>query len=231
MEQQTRALNRSLQMLSPEADYAKLRDRMVELQLRSRGLSDERVLAAMATVPRERFVPPSMTGRAYADGALSIGRGQTISQPYMVALMTQSLHLQGAERVLEIGTGSGYQAAVLAEVCREVYTVERIPELADGACRLLTDVLGYGNIHFKVGDGTLGWAEEAPFDRIIVTAGAPARPETLIRQLSSGGEAVVPVGSERWQCLTRYVRDERGTVEQQEICDCIFVKLIGQEGW
>lgn len=218
-------------MAQGEPDYARLRARMIERQLRGRGLTDERVLTAMARVPREKFVPAPMAGRAYSDRALSIGRGQTISQPYMVALMTEWLHLTGDERVLEVGTGSGYQAAVLAELCSELYTVERVPELADSARALLTDDLGYDNIRCKVGDGTLGWPQEAPFDRIIVTAGAPARPATLLDQLGRGGEAVVPVGGAHWQTLTHYVRNEEGSTREQTVCDCVFVKLIGREGW
>jgi protein-L-isoaspartate(D-aspartate) O-methyltransferase len=204
---------------------------MVERQLRGRGIADPRVLEAMGTVPREKFVPPSVMDRAYADCALSIGMGQTISQPYMVALMTESLHLEGCERVLEIGTGSGYQAAVLAEICDRVYTVERISEIADRARTLLTEALSYGNIEFRVGDGTLGWPEEAPFDRVIVTAGAPAKPSTLLGQLAPGGQAVIPVGGEHWQSLMHYVCGAAGIVVERAVCDCVFVKLVGREGW
>jgi protein-L-isoaspartate(D-aspartate) O-methyltransferase len=218
-------------MALSEPDYSRLRGQMVELQLRGRGIADPRVLQAMGVVPREKFVPPAIADRAYADCALSIGLGQTISQPYMVALMTESLHLAGTERVLEIGTGSGYQAAVLAELCGRVYTVERIPELSQSARRLLTDALGYDDVWFRIGDGTLGWPEEAPFDRIIVTAGAPADPASLLAQLAPGGEAVVPVGGEHWQSLVHYRRDEEGRVARQSLCDCVFVKLLGQEGW
>jgi protein-L-isoaspartate(D-aspartate) O-methyltransferase len=207
------------------------RAEMVERQLRQRGIRDERVLGAMAAVPRERFVAPQDQPAAYHDRAMPIGHGQTISQPYMVALMTESLHLRGPECVLEIGTGSGYQAAVLAEVCSHVYTVERLGLLSQRARRTLCDELGYANISFRVGDGTLGWADQAPFDRVIVTAGAPARPESLLRQIAPGGEAVVPVGPRYTQTLMHYRKDAGGDVREKQVCDCVFVQLIGQEGW
>jgi len=204
---------------------------MVRSQLRRRGITDERVLVAMGSVPRELFIPLSRRGDAYADGALGIGRGQTISQPYMVALMSQWLHLTGVERVLEVGTGSGYQAAILAELAGHVYTVERLAELSDAARELLCGRLGYRNIAFRVGDGTLGWPEEAPFDRIIVTAGAPHRPDVLLAQLGLGGEAVAPVGAERYQSLIHYRRADDGALAETDVCECVFVKLIGEDGW
>jgi protein-L-isoaspartate(D-aspartate) O-methyltransferase len=204
---------------------------MVAGQLRSRGITDERVLAAMAAVPRERFVPPECVPEAYADRALGIGRGQTISQPYMVALMTQRLHLAGTERVLEVGTGSGYQAAVLAELAAHVYTVERIAALSEAARELLCGGLGYGNISFHVGDGTLGWPQEAPFDRVIVTAGAPRRPDRLLAQLGRLGEAVAPVGGRHRQTLMHYARDAEGHLRETAVCDCVFVHLLGEDGW
>ncbi len=204
---------------------------MVDAQLRARGVRDHRVLRAMGKVPREKFVPPRDRARAYRDGAMGIGHGQTISQPYMVALMTEWLHLTGTERVLEIGTGSGYQAAILAEIAENVYTVERVKELSERAAELLCEELGYENISFRVGDGTLGWPEEAPFDRIMVTAGAPRRPDTLLDQLAARGEAVVPVGSHHHQTLTHYRREPDGEVREQAVCDCVFVQLIGQDGW
>jgi len=212
-------------------EYEAARRAMVRTQLTGRGIRDQRVLDAMGKVPRERFVPARGRERAYRDGALAIGQGQTISQPYMVALMTEALHLGGGERVLEVGTGSGYQAAVLAELVAHVYTVERVPELAERARTLLTDELGYGNLSFRVGDGTLGWPEEAPFDRIMITAGAPHRPGRLLGQLAPGGEAVVPVGGGHWQALTHYRRLPEGGIEERQVCDCVFVKLIGEDGW
>lgn len=204
---------------------------MVARQLQSRGIRDERVLGAMAKVPRERFIPVGSRHQAYQDAALGIASGQTISQPYIVALMTEALHLACTERVLEVGTGSGYQAAVLAELAARVYTVERLPELTEAARRVLCDELGYANVSFRVGDGTLGWPTEAPFDRVIVTAGAPGRPQTLLDQLTGSGEAVVPVGGQHWQTLTHYRRRPDGTFEETRLCECAFVKLVGQEGW
>jgi protein-L-isoaspartate(D-aspartate) O-methyltransferase len=212
-------------------DYEAARRAMVQAQLAGRGIRDERVLDAMARVPRELFVPEGRRDRAYRDGALSIGCEQTISQPYMVALMTAGLHLTGRERVLEVGTGSGYQTAVLAELAAHVYTIERVSDLAGKARVLVADGLGYANVSFLVGDGTVGWPEEAPFDRILVTAGAPHRPTALLTQLAPGGEAVVPVGGEHWQTLTHYRWSAEGKIEELGVCDCIFVKLIGEDGW
>ena len=203
---------------------------MVEQQLRPRGISDPRVLEAMGQTPRERFVPEAQRPFAYQDCPLGIGSGQTISQPYMVALMTESLNLTGDDRVLEVGTGSGYQAAVLARLAGWVYTVERVPELAESARRLLEE-LGVANASFRVGDGTLGWPEEAPFDRIMVTAGAPHTPRRLLEQLGPGGQMVAPVGPGHVQTLTRFRRDEEGRESEEAICGCMFVRLIGEDGW
>ena len=204
---------------------------MVQRQLKRRGISDSRVLEAMGSVPREKFMPSDVRWRAYDDSAVPIGDGQTISQPYMVALMTSELHVCDTDRVLEVGTGSGYQCAVLAELAEYVYTIERLGSLTEKARRVLEDELGYTNISFKVGDGTQGWPEEAPFDRIIVTAAAPNPLQTLLSQLAPEGEMVVPVGSRHMQMLTRYRRDAQNNVETEEICQCVFVKLIGKDGW
>ncbi|HUT74950.1 MAG TPA: protein-L-isoaspartate(D-aspartate) O-methyltransferase [Armatimonadota bacterium] len=209
-------------------DFAEARRQMVETQLRRRGITDERVLAAMAEVPRHRFVPVPDAG-AYGDHPLAIGAAQTISQPYMVALMTQLLALQGAERVLEVGTGSGYQAAVLAELCRRVYSIERIPELAARAQRLLAE-LGYDNVEVVVGDGTLGLPGHAPYDGIIVTAATPALPLPWIEQLAEGGRMVVPVGNRAAQSLVVATK-EGGEIKQRYDCGCVFVPLIGKHGF
>ena len=217
-------------VFSTVKDPETARERMVQRQIKRRGVTDTRVLRAMGTVPREKFMPDDVRHRAYDDGAVAIGEGQTISQPYMVALMTEELHVRESDRVLEIGTGSGYQCAILAELTQHVYTVERIDTLTERARRVLED-LGYSNISFRVGDGTQGWPEEAPFDRIIVTAAAPEPLQTLLRQLAVGGEMVVPVGSHHMQMLTRYRRESENNVRTEEICQCVFVKLIGKDGW
>ncbi len=174
--------------------YYQKRYNMVETQLKARDITDQKVIQAMLKVERHRFVPKEYKELAYIDEPLPIGYGQTISQPYIVALMTQLLELKGDERVLEIGTGSGYQAAILAEIVKEVYTIEIIPELAKKAEKLLKEELGYKNIHFKIGDGYLGWKEFAPFDRIIVTCAPEHIPQPLIEQLKDGGKMVIPVG-------------------------------------
>ncbi|MDP3040577.1 MAG: protein-L-isoaspartate(D-aspartate) O-methyltransferase, partial [Deltaproteobacteria bacterium] len=181
-------------------DFQKERLAMVEEQLRRRDISDPRVLEAMAKVPRQSFVPADYQPAAYEDRPLSIGEGQTISQPYMVAIMTQSLELKGKERVLEIGTGSGYQTAILAELSQVVFTVERIPTLIQKA-QMILEVLGHRNIFFLTGDGTKGWPDKAPFEGIIVTAGAPEIPKTLLSQLAEGGRLVIPVGPRYTQTL------------------------------
>lgn len=184
----------------------------------------------MGTVPREAFVPPRCEAVAYRDRALPLSSGQTISQPYMVAAMTEALGLEPDDRVLEIGTGSGYQTAILAEIAGEVYTVERLDSLSADARRTLEE-LGYGNVHFKVGDGTLGWPEEAPFDAILVTAASPDVPPPLFRQLEAeGGRLVIPVGTRGLQTLERVVRRGDET-ETEELMSCRFVPLLGEEGW
>jgi protein-L-isoaspartate(D-aspartate) O-methyltransferase len=202
------------------------RHQMVRSQIRGRGVTDRRVLAALASVPRHRFVPATLAHAAYDDGPLPIGHGQTISQPYIVALMTAALAPARAHRVLEIGTGSGYQAAVLARIVREVHTVERLASLATSAQERLTR-LGCGNVVFHVGDGSRGWPDAAPFDGILVTAAAPAIPEPLIGQLAPGGRLVVPVGDRGWQTLTIAERTAGGLRTWTE-GDCRFVPLIGR---
>ena len=210
-------------------NFEKMRIRMVATQIESRGIRDKRVLEAMRTVPRHRFVPSDERSAAYEDRPLSIGRGQTISQPYMVALMTACLELTGNEKVLEIGTGSGYQTAVLTEIAEKVYSVERHSELSEQAAKRLTK-LGYEHCTLKVGDGTTGWPEAAPFDGIIVTAGAPEVPEALREQLADAGRLVIPVGAEYHQTLYKIRRDGSGFVEN-EMTGCVFVPLIGEYGW
>lgn len=210
-------------------DFAFARNRMVTEQLEHRGIRDPRVLRAMGKVPRHRFVEDALVGRAYGDYPLPIGEGQTISQPYMVALMTEALELGGHERVLEIGTGSGYQTAVLAELCGKVFTIERLKSLSDRAMRCL-DNLGYYNVLARVGDGSLGWREEAPFDAVLVTAGAPDVPHALLEQVAIGGRVVIPVGDPYAQVLRKGIRDAAG-VRWSELGGCVFVKLVGQEGW
>ena len=202
---------------------------MVEEQLKNRGIHDERVLRAMGRVPRHLFLPEGKGSLAYTDGPVPIGHGQTLSQPYMVALMSQCLALQGHEKVLEIGTGSGYQSAILLELAGELYTVERIAALASQADAVLR-TLGYSRFHLRVGDGTEGWPGAAPFDAIMVTAGAPQIPESLVAQLMEGGRLVIPVGSRFTQTLSTCVRRGTGCVPQAST-PCIFVPLIGRHGW
>ncbi|MCC7202230.1 MAG: protein-L-isoaspartate(D-aspartate) O-methyltransferase [Nitrospirae bacterium] len=210
-------------------DFEEQRNAMVDEQIIPRGIKDGRVLSAMRRVPRHIFAGKELEWRAYGDNALPIGEGQTISQPYMVAVMTEALELKGDEKVLEIGTGSGYQAAVLAQLARSVYTMERIVSLSVRAETLMND-LGYFNVIFRVSNGTLGWKEEAPFDGIIVTAGAPEIPETLIEQLSDGGRLVIPVGDRYSQMLTKVVKTAKGIVTSH-LLSCVFVPLIGDYGW
>jgi protein-L-isoaspartate(D-aspartate) O-methyltransferase len=205
------------------------RQSMVARQLRARDISDERVLAAMERVPRELFVPDDERRRAYADAALPIGHGQTISQPYMVARIAEALTVRPGERVLDVGTGSGYQAAVLAELGAEVVTIERIPELAESA-RASLAAAGYPQVDVRVGDGTLGLPELAPFDAIAVAAAAPAFPQTLYEQLRPRGRLVVPVGGERVQRLEVIVRSPEGPAVVHSV-PCRFVPLVGQEGF
>jgi protein-L-isoaspartate(D-aspartate) O-methyltransferase len=210
-------------------DFKELREHMVRTQLVPRGIKDERVLEAVRKVPRHLFVDESMQYRAYDDMALSIGEGQTISQPYMVAVMTELLELKGHERVLEVGTGSGYQAAVLSELAKEVYTIERIAALAERTEERFRS-LGYHNIHIRVADGTLGWPEEAPFDGIIVTAGTPKVPDPLSEQLSENGILVAPVGDRFSQQLIK-MKKIKGTIKEEYHTPCVFVPLIGKYGW
>jgi protein-L-isoaspartate(D-aspartate) O-methyltransferase len=210
-------------------DFSQERQAMVAEQLRRRDIRDERVLAAMARVPRHLFVPAASQSEAYEDRPLPIGDGQTISQPYMVAIMTQALGLAGGERVLEIGTGSGYQTAVLAELSREVFTVERLFALFQKAENRLRN-LGYENIRCRLGDGSKGWPEKAPFDGILVTAGAPGVPEALKAQLAEGGRLVIPVGSRYTQSLLRIERTG-GRFAEEDITGCVFVPLVGESGW
>ena len=202
---------------------------MVEQQLKARGIEDKAVLTTMEKVPRELFVPHEYRDSAYKDGPLPISEGQTISQPYMVALMTQCLQLQGHEKVLEIGTGSGYQMAVLLSITPHVYSIERLPALAQYAIDNLRS-LGYENLHIKVGDGSCGWLEEQPFEGIIVTAGATDIPSVLKEQLADGGRLVIPVGPRYSQNLFRVTRrgDEFIT---EDFTACVFVPLIGKYGW
>ena len=203
---------------------------MVDRQLRRRDIADERVLAAMERVPRELFVPQSISARAYDDAALPIGEGQTISQPYMVARICEALSLRGHERVLDVGTGSGYQAAVLAELAGEVHTIERIPELAEEA-RATLDAAGYGDrVHVHVGDGTLGLPAHAPYTAIAVAAAAPEVPTTLYEQLEERGRLVVPIGGRRGQQLQLIVRSPEGPAVVRSV-PCRFVPLLGEEGF
>jgi protein-L-isoaspartate(D-aspartate) O-methyltransferase len=206
-----------------------LRREMVERQLRSRDVADERVLAAMERVPRELFVPESLRGRAYDDAALPIGGGQTISQPYMVAKICEALALQGDERVLDVGSGSGYQAAVLAELAAEVDTIERVPELAELA-RANLQVAGYDRVRVHTGDGSRGLPERAPFDAIAVAAAAPELPQTLYDQLEPRGRLVVPVGRRGIQRLEVIIRSPEGPAIIRSV-PCRFVPLLGEEGF
>ena len=212
-----------------EEELEKQRELMVVQQLESRGIVDPRVLSAFRTVPRHRFVGKGLLFSAYADHPLPIGDGQTISQPYMVALMTQCLELKAGDCVLEIGTGSGYQTAIIAEIAAEVYTVERIASLSERARKILGE-LGYSNVRFLVGDGTKGWPEGAPYEGIIVTAGAPSVPEPLVEQLAEGGRLVIPVGK-GWSQELVVVRKEKGVTRREGICGCVFVPLLGEYGW
>jgi protein-L-isoaspartate(D-aspartate) O-methyltransferase len=210
-------------------DFARARDKMVQEQIVARGISNPRVIEAMRKIPRHLFVDPGLAKRAYNDSALPIGEKQTLSQPYIAARMTEALDLLGEEKVLEIGTGSGYQTALLAELCFNVFSVEMIRALSRRA-RSLLDRLGYQNIALHVGDGTLGWSDHGPYDGIIVTAAAPDLPNPLIMQLSLGGRLIIPVGDEQSQTLVRITRKESG-LETQQLGDCRFVKLWGKYGW
>lgn len=210
-------------------EHSELRDLMVRTQLIPRGIRDERVLTAMRKVPRHLFVDEQVRHRAYDDMALAIGDGQTISQPYMVAIMTELLELMGDEKVLEIGTGSGYQSAILAELAGEVFTIEKHESLSMRAGERLR-ALGYENIHLLVADGTKGWPEESPFQRIIITAGAPEIPPPLIEQLDNEGIIVIPVGDLLSQRLLKASK-HKDRLEQEYHTPCVFVPLLGEYGW
>jgi protein-L-isoaspartate(D-aspartate) O-methyltransferase len=202
---------------------------MVKLQIAARGVRDPRVLEAMLRVQRHLFVPGDMRDRAYDDSPLPIGDGQTISQPYMVAWMTELLEVKEGDRILEIGTGSGYQAAALCELGGEVFSIEKYPGLARAAEERLRS-LGYENIKIRVGDGTLGWPEEAPFDGIMVTAGSPSVPQPLLEQLTEGGRLVIPVGPSGMQML-QLIRRKGNEFQTSDEGTCVFVPLVGKFGW
>lgn len=210
-------------------DYYRAREKMVQEQLVARGIKDPRVLQAMRKIPRHLFVESALADRVYDDGPLPIGEKQTISQPYMVALMTEAVELKGDERVLEVGTGSGYQTAILAELSLNVFSIEKIRLLAVRA-RSLLDEMRYYNVAIHVGDGTLGWSEHAPFHAILVTAGSPELPQPLVDQLSIGGRLVIPLGDEQSQVLKRVRRTASG-LEEEYLGECRFVKLRGKYGW
>ena len=212
--------------------YVKQRTRMVDSQIRSRGIGDQRVLKVMETIPRHLFVDEALRDQAYNDNPLPIDERQTISQPYIVALMTEALNIKGNEKVLELGTGSGYQTAILAELAERVFSIERIASLASGARKIL-DSLNYYNVAIRVGDGTYGWKEESPFDAIIVTAGAPDIPKTLVEQLVVGGRLVIPIGGRHSQALIKLTRlsEDINDVKKEDLGGCRFVDLIGDHGW
>ena len=212
-------------------DLRGARERMVKTQIAARGIADAAVLEAMRTVPREAFLPPALAEFAYEDHPLPIAAGQTISQPFIVALMTAALQLRRNDRVLEIGTGSGYAAAILGRIAREVYTIERHGELADAAAARLR-ALGFDNVHVLHGDGTLGWRDHAPYDAIVVAAGGPDIPDALLGQLAVGGRLVIPVGEDKTlQTLVRVTREADGTMRHEDLGDVRFVPLIGAQGW
>lgn len=212
-----------------EARLARERERMVDEQLGRRGITDARVLDAMRRIPRHRFVEEGLAHSAYEDHPLPIGEGQTISQPYIVALMTSLLELTGQEKVLEVGTGSGYQTAVLGALARRVCSIERLPRLAERA-RAMLESLGVSNVWIRVGNGALGWPDEAPFDRILVAAGGPTVPPPLMEQLGEGGRMILPVGSAEDQVLT-VVERTGGEIRSREMGECKFVKLVGKYAW
>ena len=212
--------------------YKKQRTRMVETQIKARSINDLRVLRAMSTIPRHLFIDEGLMDQAYNDSPLPIDEHQTISQPFIVALMTQALELKGKERVLEIGTGSGYQTAVLASLADRVFSVERIASLATNARKIL-DKLNFYNVAIRVGDGSYGWREEAPFDAIITTAAAPEIPQYLVEQLAVGGRMVVPVGGRDVQTLYKLTRSMENPqeIKKEDLGGCRFVSLIGESGW
>lgn len=202
---------------------------MIKHQLLDRGIKDKKVIATMRKIPRHLFIEEDLTNMAYDDHPLPIGEGQTISQPYMVAAMTEELDLKKKDRALEIGTGSGYQTAILAEICKEVYTIERIKSLSHKAEETLKR-LEYRNIYFKVGDGTVGWDKHSPFDKILVTAGAPNIPDTLFNQLREKGKMIIPIGDRFSQILT-LIEKINNSLKKRALFECIFVPLIGERGW
>ena len=211
-------------------DYSIARRRMVEQQIKARGIVDHRVIDAMLTIPRHLFVEAGLQSHAYGDASLPIGEKQTISQPYMVAAMTAALELQGDERILEIGTGSGYQTAILSKLVKRVYSIERIAVLA-GRARKILDQLQLSNINIKIGDGTVGWKDQAPFSGILVAAGSPDVPQKYLDQLDIGGKLVLPVGDKEEQILIRIIRKNENHFEREQLMGCRFVPLIGEQGW
>jgi protein-L-isoaspartate(D-aspartate) O-methyltransferase len=213
-----------------EEALERLRHKMVRDQLLGRDIKDNKVLSVFRKVPRHRFVDPAMCEDAYRDFPLSIGRGQTISQPYIVALMVQLLDVAEGDKVLEIGTGSGYETAILSELGANIFSIERIELLAIKAEKVLKK-FGYKNVHIKTGDGTLGWQESAPFDKIIVTAGSLDIPGQVLGQLSRGGKMVIPIGSRFSQRLILSEKDKKGGIFKKDICGCVFVPLVGKYGW
>ncbi|MBI2061251.1 MAG: protein-L-isoaspartate(D-aspartate) O-methyltransferase [Nitrospirae bacterium] len=212
------------------SDYPRLRKQMIDKQLVGRGIRDPRVLAAFMRVQRHRFVPEGLQMDAYDDKPLPIGEGQTISQPFIVAAMVEALQLAGKEKVLEIGTGSGYMTAILAELCEKVFSIERIHDHAIRARKRLEE-LGYTNIAIRAGDGTHGWRTEGPFDAIIVSASSPVVPPPLVEQINRGGKMILPLGDDHEQRLTLVQRIEDGGTGQEDLGGCRFVRLIGEHGW
>jgi len=212
-----------------ENKYIQARENMVKGQLVSRGIKNPKVIQAFKSVPRHKFVEEALWVQAYQDGSLPIGKGQTVSQPYTVALMIEALDLPPNAKVLEIGTGTGYQASILSRVAKEVYSIERIPSLITTARRIIGN-LGYRNIELRVGDGTLGWAEHAPYDGIIVAAGSPGVPQELVNQLTENGRLIIPIGNQDSQAL-KLIYKENGKVVVSDLGNCRFVKLVGEYGW
>jgi len=210
--------------------FSLARERMVRDQIEARGIKDKRLLNVMRKIPRHLFVDEALREQAYNDYPLPIGEGQTISQPYIVALMTEALELKGQEKVLEIGTGCGYQTAILAELAQSVFTIERVPTLMQRAKAIL-DSLGYFNVAYKTGNGTLGWPEVAPFQGIIVTAAAPEIPQPYVEQLEPGGKMVIPLGDKFSQVLYKIIKLPDGRIKKQYLCGCRFVPLVGIYGW
>ena len=217
-------------MNSCEKNLEYLKEKMVQEQLLRRDIKDKKVLNVFNKVPRHRFVDPAMQREAYSDFPLSIGEDQTISQPYMVALMVQLLDIAKSDKVLEIGTGSGYETAIIAELGSAIFSIERIEKLANKA-RLLLEKLDYKNIHIKIGDGTLGWEKFAPFEKIVVTAASSQAPRPLLDQLKEGGRLVMPIGPRFSQRLIVLEKSRDGHIDEKDICGCVFVPLIGQYGW